>query len=246
MRDSPDRLQELLLDRALWGLSRAEERELRSARDLAWVGEELRRWDRAASSATVAMLSGVEETPPATLLSRLQDDAIGFLSRQRGARTGPGWRAFAAVVLAAVSVFWWISLASPEMAPPRQETALLLQTPGVFHSEWQPGPSPLSGSVRGEMVWSDREQEGYMVFMGLPANDPEENQYQLWIFDATRSGDYPVDGGVFDIPPASFQVRIPVDAKLGIRQATMFAVTVERPGGVVVSDREHIVAVAGS
>jgi len=32
-----------------------------------------------------------------------------------------------------------------------------------------------------------------MRFSGLPANDPQQEQYQLWIFDASRGEDYPID-----------------------------------------------------
>ena len=49
----------------------------------------------------------------------------------------------------------------------------------------------------------------------------------------------PVDGGVFDIA-ASGEALIPIDAKLPVGAGTIFAVTKERPGGVVVSDREIV------
>ena len=32
-------------------------------------------------------------------------------------------------------------------------------------------------------------------------NDPSQSQYQLWIFGTAQHVKYPVDGGVFDIPP---------------------------------------------
>ena len=53
-----------------------------------------------------------------------------------------------------------------------------------------------------------------------------------------------VDGGVFDVPSTG-EVIVPITAKLRVGGATLFAVTVERPGGVVVSRREHIVVTAG-
>jgi anti-sigma-K factor RskA len=83
-----------------------------------------------------------------------------------------------------------------------------------------------------------------MRFVGLPANDTSAEQYQLWIFDGTRDDRYPVDGGVFDIPAGATEVVVPIHARLPVRQAALFAVTVERPGGVVVSSRERIVALA--
>jgi anti-sigma-K factor RskA len=84
-----------------------------------------------------------------------------------------------------------------------------------------------------------------MRFRGLPANNPRELQYQLWIFDATRGDQYPVDGGVFDIPANSGgEVIVPIVARIPIRDPALFAVTIEKPGGSVVSSRERIVVVA--
>ena len=52
-----------------------------------------------------------------------------------------------------------------------------------------------------------------------------------------------VDGGVFDVTSTG-EVIVPITAKLRVDDATLFAVTVEQPGGVVVSKREHIVVAA--
>ena len=84
-----------------------------------------------------------------------------------------------------------------------------------------------------------------MRFESLAPNDPETSQYQLWIFDPTRA-DWearPVDGGVFDVP-SSGEVCVPIDAKLAVRETALFAVTLEVPGGVVVSRRERLVLTA--
>lgn len=83
-----------------------------------------------------------------------------------------------------------------------------------------------------------------MRFKGLVANDPQVFQYQLWIFDAQRDERHPVDGGVFDVPPGADEVIVPIHAKLPVGQPVLFAITVEKPGGVVVSDRERIALVA--
>jgi anti-sigma-K factor RskA len=93
-------------------------------------------------------------------------------------------------------------------------------------------------------VWSDARQEGYMRFRNLPRNEPTAEQYQLWIFDQEQSLDTPVDGGVFDID-ASGELVVPIDAKLEVHEALAFAVTVEKPGGVVVSDRTRLILTAG-
>jgi len=81
-----------------------------------------------------------------------------------------------------------------------------------------------------------------MRLRGLAANDPIVEQYQLWIFDADRDAAHPVDGGVFDVAASSAdgELCIPIDARLPIGKPTLFAITVEKPGGVVVSTRERL------
>ena len=73
-----------------------------------------------------------------------------------------------------------------------------------------------------------------MLLTGMPVNNPESSQYQLWLVDAERDSN-PVDGGVFDIPPGESTVIIPIDAKLAVNNPAAFAITREKPGGVVVS-----------
>ena len=68
--------------------------------------------------------------------------------------------------------------------------------------------------------------------------------HQQWIFDRGRDERYPVDGGVFDIPAGSDEVIVPIHSKLAVDDAYLFAVTVEGPGGVVVSSRERIAILA--
>lgn len=110
---------------------------------------------------------------------------------------------------------------------------------------WTLTQDPAAQGVTGDVVWSPEDQRGYLRFQNLPANDAKVFQYQLWIFDATRDERFPIDGGVFDVP-AGGEVVIPIDAKLPVREAAVFAVTIEKPGGVVVSSRERIVVLAKS
>ena len=53
-----------------------------------------------------------------------------------------------------------------------------------------------------------------------------------------------MDGGVFDVPPGADEVIVPIRARLPVGEAVLFAITVEPPGGVVVSTRERIALVA--
>lgn len=101
------------------------------------------------------------------------------------------------------------------------------------------------GGPAGDVTWSDQFNSGFMRIDGLEPNDPTVSQYQLWIFRGTdpASEAHPVDGGVFDMLGAG-EVIVPIDAKLDVGSAGLFVVTVEKPGGVVVSDREQIVALA--
>lgn len=98
-------------------------------------------------------------------------------------------------------------------------------------------------NMSGEVVWSDELQEGYMTFTNLAANDPKANQYQLWIVDPQRD-EKPVDGGVFDIPAGQTTVVIPINNPLIVKNPQAFVITLEQPGGVVVSKQETVVALA--
>ncbi len=165
----------------------------------------------------------------------------------------PWMVAAAALLIATVSVLVPRSIPNaPDLKVQRQ--ALIDGTPAGMLIQWDwisTDDAAVVGDVIGDVVWSDAENRGYMRISGLAVNDPSLDQYQLWIFDATRpSGDLPqfgegllsqrpVDGGVFDVH-ADGEVIIEIDAKLVVEQAAAFAITVEPPGGVVVSDRSRV------
>jgi anti-sigma-K factor RskA len=77
-----------------------------------------------------------------------------------------------------------------------------------------------------------------MRFVGLPVNDASVEQYQLWIIDPARD-DEPIDGGVFNVSNSG-EVIVPIDAKLQVVRPQAFAITIEKPGGVVVSTQERL------
>lgn len=97
--------------------------------------------------------------------------------------------------------------------------------------------------IVGEMVWSNAEQKGYARFTNLPVNDANKETYQLWIVDETQDAKTPISGGVFNVNKAG-EVIVPVNAQLEVKKPKMIAVTVEKPGGVVVSKQEKVVALA--
>ncbi|MGC6457380.1 MAG: anti-sigma factor domain-containing protein [Akkermansiaceae bacterium] len=98
--------------------------------------------------------------------------------------------------------------------------------------------------MTGEVVWSDARQEGYMSLANLPVNDPKKNQYQLWIVDPERD-EKPVDGGVFDISSKDGTTIIRIRNPLVVKEPKLFVITLEQPGGVVVSKQEVVVAATG-
>ena len=134
----------------------------------------------------------------------------------------------------------------PAPATPAAELAALLEEPRAETRRfaWVPTGDEAASGAGGAVIWSGPRQRGYLEIRGLAPNDPAVEQYQLWIFDATRDERFPVDGGVFDVPPGVSEVIVPIDAGIEVREPVLFAVTVERPGGVVVSSRERIVLVA--
>ena len=91
----------------------------------------------------------------------------------------------------------------------------------------------------GTVIWSDDGQRGFITLAGLPMNDPTQNQYQIWIVDPNMHAN-PVDGGVFDIVTGDAPTIIPINPKLPIGKAKGFAITLEQPGGVVISEQSLI------
>jgi anti-sigma-K factor RskA len=154
------------------------------------------------------------------------------------ARTGWLVAAAAAAALAVV-----LTRPEPLPAAPESRDAFVARVADEIVVPWTPTADPLGAGVSGDVVWSPSEQKGFMRFRGLSVNDKTANQYQLWIIDAAREGESPVDGGVFDCP-SNGEIVVPIDAKLAVGQPAAFAITLEKPGGVVVSKQEHLFLLA--
>ena len=258
---SHDRRLELLAERALFGLSPEDQRELeRLGGDASPVN------DLALAAAALDLgLHGhamAHETLPAQLRQRTLDAVRKAAAEGRKAtppvvpgsverrvanetprRDWLGWAvAAAALAVAAFSYSRQPNLGVESPIDLRSELlAAAKRDPGsVFQADWTATEDPAAKGAGGKVIWSDKLQRGVMEFSGLEANDPKQNQYQLWIFDADRPEATPVDGGVFDIPAGKKEVVVPIDARLPITKATLFAITVEKPGGVVVSDRKRL------
>ncbi|MCU0616051.1 MAG: anti-sigma factor [Gemmatimonadaceae bacterium] len=121
-------------------------------------------------------------------------------------------------------------------------TALLADSTSLRRT-WAPSTDPAARGAGGDLVWNAAQQRGVMRFTGLVPNDPRVAQYQLWIVDASRDARYPVDGGVFDVTDSG-EVLVLITPRLPVDRPTLFAITLERPGGVVVSSRERLVLAA--
>jgi hypothetical protein len=151
-----------------------------------------------------------------------------------------GWAA--AACLLGLLVFRGGEAEKPSLSADARRDSLLRQEAGLKGLPFA-GTTGDFAKAGGEVVWSDGKQEGYMTLSGIPANDPGQYQYQLWIVDPDRDA-LPVDGGVFDIPAGQDKIVIPIDSKLAVRKPAAFVITREKPGGVVKSAQEVVVAIA--
>ncbi|MEO7674493.1 MAG: anti-sigma factor [Pyrinomonadaceae bacterium] len=166
-----------------------------------------------------------------------------------------GWAAAAAACVAlAVSIFVprnqgpLAAVPTPtpmreQILDPAQKRQSLLNSGQVLTAQIGKGNVKEIENVTGDIVWSDEKQDGYIRVKGLPKNDVSKETYQLWIFDENQDPKTPIDGGTFDIN-SDGEVIIPIDSKLKAKNPKMFAVTIEKAGGVVVSDRGKIAALA--
>ena len=295
-------VQDLFVERTLWGLDQDKETELSVAvTDVAGTAYE---FERTVGALCVGMMPGEAEALPSGLHDRLtalagtdavrsitefdaapfddrNQDAIPFAAGAGGSAdgasampgtgsgaSGAGALQWAGWLAAAACLTFAIFVTTPESGPVPGGVvpALMARVEGagdLVRANWA-GISAigaenhvLDDGVSGEVVWSDELDEGFMTIGGIEVNDPEEYQYQLWIFDAERrTGDLPqfraeglpelltqrpVDGGVFDVTVSDDgTIVVPIDAKLPVGEAAIFAVTKERPGGVVVSDRDIV------
>jgi anti-sigma-K factor RskA len=259
---------DLLSKKASEGLDRAEQKQLDEL--IAVSGIEDESFEMAAAAISMIDLK-INEPLPAHLQAKILADADRILDTQpEPARqisyaqpktsfwnlnwaTGLGWAAAAAACLA-LGINIWLTRVQPpqqvqnppleEKLTPAQMRQRLIDAGGdVIKAAWTVGNDKEVKEISGDIVWSDTKQAGYMRLRGLPLNDKAKQTYQLWIFDETQDPKTPIDGGTFDIGDNG-DVIIPVNAKLKASKPKMFAVTVERPGGVVVSKREKIAAIA--
>jgi len=250
----PDRIEELLVEQALYGLSVEQARELSSIGESTIAPEGLER-----AAAAIHLAIAPHEPMPDRLRARLYAvaDAVdshsptplrfGDMARastpRSPARTALlGWLAAAAAV--AIAIYAWTFTPSSRKEP---DFATLRARPDAVHADWSDWDHPEISGVTGEVVWSEKEQRGYMKLKGLPLNNSAAQQYQLWIIDrrglADASGQSArVSGGIFDATES--ELIIPITPAIPIRGAAAFAITIEEPGGTWVSTMKRRVCIA--
>lgn len=266
-----ERLLDLLVAQTTDGLDAREAEELDSALrniDIEHVDTQALALAAAAVELGAMDASGAVEAMPDSLAARISADGrtrVAAATRHEAAAAGRetvsapardprGWKLFqsatrgwltaAAAIVLAVSAIFFTLADRGERDPAVARKDLLRSAEDAVVAPWGK-KTPGFASISGNVVWSDSRQRGYLLLRDMPVNDPTEQQYQLWIVDPQRD-EQPVDGGVFNVSEEG-AVVVPIRAKLPVNDPRAFAITVEKPGGVVVSENklEVIAPVSG-
>lgn len=165
-----------------------------------------------------------------------------------------GWAVAAAACLILGINIYTTRLYPPEivrttpMPTPKQELTVaeqreqfLASVNDVVKTIWTDFDPKQPKNVRGEIVWSNSAQKGFVTFRGLPVNDKNKETYQLWIFDKNRKN--PVSAGIFDVTQTG-EIIVPLNSALPIQEPIMFGVTAEKPGGDMIPNLKNVMAVA--
>lgn len=258
-----EKMLDLLIKQLTEGLSAEETIELRELeKEFPGLKDETS-FEQTAAAISMANLD-TSEPLPASLHARIASDAGSFVGSsdaeeyqktlafepKRSMWQWLGW-AFAAAACIVLAVNLWMTRSNPKVetvyvqitptpAPPmNQQMEQLLAASDVVKTSMTDPKDPKK--IMGEVVWSDSAQKGFVRLSGMSVNDKMREQYQLWIVASNQDAKTPVDGGVFDVNDAG-EVVIPINAKIKIEKPAAFVVTAEKPGGVVVSKGEKVMA----
>ena len=263
----PNRREQLLADAALGWVDEADRAELDALLADPAAQREREQLERAAALGGLAVATDADGEAASLLATaaKLHADAASFFAaqRRRAPATSGLWRA-APWLLAAASVvlaLWPHDAPAPVEVAPAVARSALMQRPSTewLQWNWQPGPELRQAALAGDVVWAVGRDEGYLRLRGLPPLDPA-HRYQLWVVDGKRQGP-PVDGGLLPAldavaggaagsvagsaaGSAPGEVIVHVRARLPVRSAAAFVLTVEPAEGVVVSSQEHVAAIA--
>lgn len=264
---------DLLAKKAVYGLDEAEDNQLAEF-DRAAVDAEFASLEMSAAAIGLAGVTDIEPLPDhlrvrilknAPLVDEIRDDkrakvyeAGDVFGDKRSSWFGwLGWAAAAAACVALAFNIWFTrsqstaefvknppTVEQPQTLTVAQKREELLNTSrDIVKANWAAGNVKDIKQVTGDVVWSDEKQAGYIRLRGLPVKGAPEFCYQLWIFDKVQDKATPIDGGTFDVTEEG-EIVIPINAKIQTSGPQMFALTIERHGGVVVSKRDQIAALA--
>lgn len=276
-------LNDLLADQALFGLDDADRAKLASLLQRAGIDVD-DSFDLAAGAAMLALADHAERAPASvytraaqaaevfaremensrnvmgTPALRIVESDSGIPRPRRISSAWLGWMA-AAACLAFAAIGWIQIFANRQNSGPLQASMVSLRdavakAPDAKRLVWSDWDKPEIAGVKGEVVWSENGQKGYMTFRGLPVNDASKEQYQLWIVDE-RGLEQRVSGGIFNSSGQTTgwqgEVRaerngdeliVEISPRIHVGTPALFAVTIERPGGTWVSDMKRRVVIA--
>lgn len=265
------RVLELLADQAAAGLNDAEARELESLlNSMGGLRDDSFQSAAAALHASAAPASAI----PARLRASLEsagarwagthaDQPLPFRSGTSKASSG-GWQArfgwlAAAACLGLAVIGWWPRLFPPPAAPLPVAVSdadryqdFLKNANDVVRVNWAPwGENAQMQGVQGEVIWSQERQEGYVRIRGLPVNDSQVEQYQLWVVDTSLGEPLkgpPIPAGVFNVGDSSSEIIIPLNPAVRVGSTFGFGMTKERQGGAPqpTIDRAQLIAIPKS
>lgn len=259
-----EKMLDLLIKQLTEGLSAEETIELRELEKEFPELKDDTSFEQTAAAISMANLD-TSEPLPASLKAQIAADAANFVGARRAEEYQKtfafepkrrswqwlGWAfAAAACVLLAVNIYLmrlnpkvetvYVQITPTPAPPANQQFEQLLAAADVVKTAMTNPKDPRT--IVGEVVWSDSAQKGFVRLRGVPVNDKTREQYQLWIVASNQDAKTPVDGGVFDVNDAG-EVIIPINAKIKVEKPAAFAITAEKPGGVVVSKSEKVMAV---
>lgn len=269
----PQELFDLLSDRALFGLDESETKQLDEllarnpwVRDeymdaaVARMAVEFEAHDTTSEPMPQSIADSIKSRMKAEMQSEPEPEVAGRIQPQTVSGSGGsvGWLGWVGWAAAAAALVFAATLYEPteqRVGTATQLVSWVDEHPDAVRWDWSPGLVNPSEGVTGYVTFSPEAQEGFMMIKGLEPNDPRIEQYQLWIWDREREPDpdnpqplaenvHPVDGGVFDVNDDG-EVVVPMKLPLRVGQPYLFAVTVERPGGVVKSDKSSVPIIAG-